>query len=70
MPAARAGSRSDPDRFEQEKHDFFERVRACYLELAAAEKDRFAVVDTTPDIERVKADVTAVIERLLIEKAS
>jgi dTMP kinase len=67
---ARAGSRSEPDRFEQEKHDFFERVRACYLELAAAEKDRFAVVDTTPDIERVKADVTAVIERLLIEKAS
>ena len=67
---ARAGNRSAPDRFEQEKVDFFERVRACYLELAAAEKDRFAVVDTTPDIERVKADVTAVIERLLIEKAS
>lgn len=65
---ARAGSRSEPDRFEQEKHDFFERVRACYLELAATEKDRFAVVDTTPDIDRVKADVTSVIERLLFEK--
>ena len=28
----RAGKRSAPDRFEQERHDFFQRVRECYLQ--------------------------------------
>jgi dTMP kinase len=65
---ARAGSRSEPDRFEQEKHDFFERVRACYLDLAKAEADRFAVIDTTRTIDAVGADVIAVVDRLLNEK--
>jgi dTMP kinase len=65
---ARAGSRSEPDRFEQEKHDFFERVRACYLELAEAEQNRFAVIDTTRTIEAVGADVIAVVDRLLNDK--
>lgn len=65
---ARAGSRSEPDRFEQEKHEFFERVRACYLELAAAENDRFVVVDTTRDIEHVRAEVVAIVDGLLTYK--
>ena len=30
----RASKRSDPDRFEQEKLDFFEQVRDCYLSRA------------------------------------
>jgi dTMP kinase len=62
---ARAGSRSEPDRFEQEKHDFFERVRVCYLQLAEDEKTRFAVVDTSQAIERVNAEVVAVMDRIL-----
>ena len=62
---ARAGSRSEPDRFEQEKHDFFERVRACYLELAELEKERFAIVDTARDLDLVKADVAGIIDRVL-----
>ena len=62
---ARAGSRSEPDRFEQEKHDFFERVRACYLQLAEDEKTRFAVVDTSQAIESVNAEVVAVMDRIL-----
>ena len=64
---ARAGSRSEPDRFEQEKHDFFERVRACYLQLAEDEKERFTVVDTTRAIERVNAEVGALMDRILNE---
>lgn len=63
---ARAGSRSAPDRFEQEQHDFFERVRNGYLQIAAAEKERFVVVDTTRDLERVRADVIAIVDRLLV----
>jgi dTMP kinase len=62
---ARAGSRSEPDRFEQEQHEFFERVRACYLRLAEAEQERFVVIDTTRPIARVSAEVVAVVERLL-----
>jgi dTMP kinase len=62
---ARAGSRSEPDRFEQEQHEFFERVRACYLRLAKAEQERFVVVDTTRPIAHVSAEVVAVVERLL-----
>ncbi len=65
---ARAGSRSEPDRFEQEQHEFFERVRACYLRLAEAEQERFVVVDTTRPIEHVSAEVVAVVERLLGNK--
>ena len=33
----RAGNRSAPDRFEQERQDFFQRVRECYLQIAASE---------------------------------
>jgi len=62
---ARAGSRSEPDRFELEQHEFFERVRACYLRLAEAEQERFVVIDTTRPIARVSAEVVAVVERLL-----
>lgn len=61
----RAGTRSAPDRIEQERHDFFERVRACYLEIAAREQDRFIVVDTTRPIDEVKADVAVLADQLL-----
>ena len=62
---ARAGSRSAPDRIEKEQHDFFERVRDCYLALAAAEPERFAVVDTTADLDTVKREVVTLVEGLL-----
>ena len=53
----RAGKRSAPDRFEQERHDFFQRVRECYLQIAAREPDRFVVIDTTRNIDEVSSDV-------------
>ena len=62
---ARAGNRSAPDRFEQERHDFFERVRACYLQIAANEPERFVVIDTTRSIEEVRDDIAAIIDQLL-----
>src|SRR4051794_21767419 len=43
LAAARADGRT-PDKFEQEAADFFERVRAAYLELARAEPARFALI--------------------------
>ncbi len=65
----RAGKRGAPDRFEQERHDFFQRVRECYLQLAAREPDRFVVIDTTRSIEEVGADIRQLASRLLSNEA-
>ena len=62
---ARAGNRSKPDRIEREENAFFARVRECYLQLAAAEPKRFAVVDTTRELAAVKADVIALAQQLI-----
>jgi dTMP kinase len=64
---SRAGQRSSPDRIEAERSDFFARVRACYLELAAAEPKRFAVIDASASLDAVRHDVMAVIKRMLDE---
>ena len=61
----RAGKRSEPDRFEQERHDFFQRVRECYLEIAAHEPERVVVIDTTRSIEEVRADIKLIATQLL-----
>lgn len=53
---ARAAARnagSVTDRFEQERGEFFERVRAAYHALAAAEPKRIVVVDATRPIAEV-----------------
>ncbi len=65
---ARMAAREDApyDRLEEAGEAFAERVRAAYLELAAAEPDRFAVVDAsgTPDEvhERVVSHVRAMLD--------
>ena len=61
----RAGQRSAPDRFEQERHDFFQRVRECYLQLALKEPDRFVVIDTTRSLDEVGADIEAIAAQIL-----
>ena len=58
----RAGSRSRPDRIEIERADFFTRARNCYLSLAEAEPDRFAVVDASGDIDSVRTMIDSVID--------
>ena len=63
----RAGQRGEPDRIEKEKADFFARARDCYLGLAAAEPERFAVVDANRDIAAVRTAIDAVINDILDE---
>ena len=53
----RAGARSAADRFETEQVQFFARVRQAYLERAAAEPARFAVIDASQDIASVHAEI-------------
>ena len=62
---SRAGRRGRPDRIEIERVDFFERVRECYLSLAEAEPERFAVIDASGDIESVRASIESVIDQII-----
>ena len=61
----RVGKRGATDRFEQERNEFFERVRNCYLEIAQAEPGRFVVVDTARDIDEVRLDMAALADKIL-----
>jgi len=62
---ARAGSRAAPDRIEAESMAFFERVRASYRSRAAAEPQRWCVLDASRPAEAVAA---AVVQRLNIQR--
>ncbi len=60
----RARKRSLPDRFEQEKQAFFERVRASYLQRVDAEPERFALINAALDIEQVRQQLLPHLDRL------
>ena len=53
------------DRLEAEADGFHDRVRATFRALAAAEVDRWVVVDATPSIDQVAAAVWAEVDRRL-----
>lgn len=58
----RARARGELDRIEQESVDFFNRTRARYLELAAADS-RIRTIDATQSLDEVSQDVrSAVLE--------
>ncbi len=57
----RVAGRGEADRFETESVRFFERVRNAYLERAAAEPQRFAVIDASRDEEQVWEQVQYVL---------
>jgi len=61
----RAGRRSDPDRFETEQNDFFQRVRATYLKIAAEHPERFVVVDAALSLEAVQNEIEDIAAALL-----
>ncbi len=54
------------DRIEREERTFFHRVRDCYLARAAAEPERFAIVDASLDIESVERSVVAALAAKLL----
>jgi dTMP kinase len=62
---ARAGERGAPDRFEQEKSEFFERVRSTYLERAGAFPQRFRIIDAGQGLSAVQAQLDPLIDELL-----
>jgi len=64
---ARAGARSEPDRFEAEKLAFFQRVRQAYLARAEAEPERFRVIDAAPDLQTVQRAISAILTEILAQ---
>ncbi len=56
--------RGDADRIEREDDGFFERVRQAYLTRAAAEPQRFRVLDASRPVEEVLAAAVAAVDAL------
>jgi dTMP kinase len=58
----RLGASGSEDRFEREKIEFHERVRAGFLELARVEPARFRVVDASRGEKDVAQDIRSIID--------
>ena len=58
----RAGKRSAPDRFEKEKHDFFERVREMYLRRAKAEPKRYRIINASQPLDDVQSQIRTALQ--------
>jgi len=67
--ARAAGRDLWPDRIESEQDDFFERVRAGFRHRAAAEPERFRIIDASLAPAEVGRAVTAALEAWLESQA-
>ena len=69
VPLAVARARLDaertPDKFEQEKNDFFAATRAEYLRRAAQFPERFRVIDSSRPIAVIEAELRAILAAAL-----
>ncbi len=62
---ARRSAVRDPDRFEQERADFHERVRQAYLRRASRYPQRIKVIDANQSVEHVRRQLLTLLEPLL-----
>lgn len=62
---ARAQSRGEADRFEQEHIDFFNRIRAEYLKMAEVEPQRFHLINAQHDLKTVQQQISKNLEEIL-----
>ena len=65
MRAREAATNTDADRMEKEGDSFHSRLRQGFLELAAAEPDRFAVIQADGSVEEVEEAVWNSIQPML-----
>lgn len=61
----RAGKRSEPDRFELEKTDFFNRVRQAYLSMATNNPQRYKIIDASQTLEIVQLQIADTLKSFL-----
>jgi dTMP kinase len=63
--SARNAAAGSSDRFEREQREFFERVRATYLDRARVEPNRFVLIDAAASVDAVTQSVRHAIETRL-----
>ncbi len=61
---ARVRERGAPDRFELEEIDFFERVRAAYLDLAGQSSGRYRIIDASLPLADVQQQLLEICSEL------
>lgn len=66
----RAAQRAALDRFETEQQAFFERVRQAYLQRAAADSQRFCIIQADQSLAAVQAQIETVLEQRVAHDAS
>ncbi|MFM6939622.1 MAG: dTMP kinase [Rhodoluna sp.] len=54
-----------PDRLEREKIEFFEAVRQAFLDMAAAEPNRWLVIDARQSVEAMQGQIRSRVSQLL-----
>jgi dTMP kinase len=59
----RVAERGARDRFEQERAEFFARVRQSYLDLARLAPERYYVIDAGAPLAQVQQDIARVLEQ-------
>ena len=59
---ARINQTREKDRFEQEAAEFFNRVREVYLQRAAKQPERYAVIDSSQNLDAVKTQIETVLD--------
>lgn len=62
---ARRSAVREPDRFEQERADFHDRVRRAYLRRAGRYPQRIKVIDANQSVESVRRQLLTLLEPLL-----
>ncbi len=63
----RVTKRGNKDRFENEKIEFYKKVREGYLTIAKSDPDRVVTVDATGMIDEVQAEIQIKLDELLNE---
>ena len=58
---------SQKDRIEQEKIDFFQRVRAGYLQRAKHDPKRIKIIDANQELKDVQTKIVEVLQQFLME---
>lgn len=61
---ARAKQRGTLDRFERERHEFFDAVRENYLQRAQAEPERFRLVNAGVPLEQVQQQLVPLLQEI------
>ena len=59
---ARINQTREKDRFEQEEAEFFNRVREVYLQRAAKQPERYAVIDSSQSLDAVKNQIETALD--------